>query len=439
MSFRASIRHHSTELDHGDLTGTQVGRDHERFASMRRNYIVSLFILEYGWAMITMASSFFIYAQSGSVAATGLIVVCLNLPSLLLPGAATSLARRFGGPTIWVMQAGVEFTITLIPVALSATGHLNTTNLLMFFLLLGILIGLCAPSAGLVRRMIAAPGQLPEFNGQAAQAVALATVIGLLAGGAVYTALGPTWVFALGALSLLPGFSLLRLTKEPVPHIDGEVERFRGVFEIRRNNPGLRAVCMFTGLSVIIASYVVTLPALAQMIAHDAKMDSSAGIQSLLQASSVVGGLFVVMAMRKAHGRVSWGQVQRICFLIAASGLLLIAVIVHRDVSALIVISLAVLLLIPIGFALTLDQSILATLMQAGAPAKSRASVLTGYALIPMIMAPLGQELIGFLADQFSVTASLIIIAVPALLLVLVGPHLNLRKALDEVSDEATD
>ena len=101
--------------------------------------------------------------------------------------------------------------------------------------------------------------------------------------------------------------------------------------------------------------------------------------------------------------------------------------------------SLAVLLLIPIGFALTLDQSILATLMQAGAPAKSRASVLTGYALIPMILAPVGQEAIGIMADQFSVTSALIIIAVPALLLVLVGPHLNLRKALDELSDEATD
>jgi disulfide bond formation protein DsbB len=131
--------------------------------------------------------------------------------------------------------------------------------------------------------------------------------------------------------------------------------------------------------------------------------------------------------------------VQRICFLIAASGLVVIAIIAHRDASPLIVISLTVLLLIPIGFALTLDQSILATLMQAGAPAKSRASVLTGYALIPMILAPVGQEAIGIMADQFSVTSALIIIAVPALLLVLVGPHLSLRESLDELSDEATD
>jgi 4-hydroxy-L-threonine phosphate dehydrogenase PdxA len=56
-----------------------------------------------------------------------------------------------------------------------------------------------------------------------------------------------------------------------------------------------------------------------------------------------------------------------------------------------------------------------------------------------MILAPVGQEAIGIMADQFSVTSALIIIAVPALLLVLVGPHLSLRNALDELSDEATD
>ncbi|MSV85468.1 MAG: MFS transporter, partial [Actinobacteria bacterium] len=233
MSFRASIRHHSTEFDHGDLTGTQVGRDHERFASMRRNYLVSLFAMYLGWSMVNMASSFYVYDQSGSVTATGFIVVCLNLPAVLLPGAATSLARRFGGPTMWVAQLPIWFLLTLIPVALSATGHLNTTNLLLYFLLVGIVFGLTSPAPSLVRRMIAAPGQLPEFNGQASQAVALSTVIGLLVGGALYTALGPTWVYAIGAVLLLPGLSLFKLTKEPVPHFEGEVERFRGVFEIR--------------------------------------------------------------------------------------------------------------------------------------------------------------------------------------------------------------
>ncbi|KLR60302.1 cyanate permease [Actinobacteria bacterium IMCC26207] len=439
MSFRASIRHHSTELDHGDLTGTQVGRDHARFASMRRNYLVSLFAMYLGWSMVNMASSFYVYDQSGSVTATGFIVVCLNLPAVLLPGAATSLARRFGGPTMWVAQLPIWFLLTLIPVALSATGHLNTTNLLLYFLLVGIVFGLTSPAPSLVRRMIAAPGQLPEFNGQASQAVALSTVIGLLVGGALYTALGPTWVFAIGAVLLLPGLSLFKLTQEPVPHFEGEVERFRGVFEIRRNNPGLRAVCMFTGLSFLVGSYVVTLPAVAEIIAKGAGIKSSAGIQSLLQASSVVGGLFVVMAMRKAHGSVSWAVVQRICFLIAGVGLFLIAVIAYWDASALIVITLTILVLIPTGFALTLDQSILATLMQAGAPAKSRASVLTGYALIPMVLAPIGQELVGCLADLISVSAALMIVALLTLLLVLIGPHLSLREALNEMTDEAGD
>ncbi|MSX00212.1 MAG: MFS transporter, partial [Actinobacteria bacterium] len=276
-------------------------------------------------------------------------------------------------------------------------------------------------------------------NGQASQAVALSTVIGLLVGGALYTALGPTWVYAIGAVLLLPGLSLFKLTREPVPHFEGEVERFRGVFEIRRNNPGLRAVCMFTGLSFLVGSYVVTLPAVAEIIAKGAGIESSAGIQSLLQASSVVGGLFVVMAMRRAHGSVSWAVVQRICFLIAGVGLFLIAVIAYWDASALIVISLTILVLIPTGFALTLDQSILATLMQAGAPAKSRASVLTGYALIPMVLAPVGQEFVGFLADLISVSAALMIVAALTLFLVLIGPHLSMRDALDEMSDEAGD
>ncbi len=400
------------------------------FTKIRKRYLWANFVDSLGAGMVTLASSYIIYSETGSVSITGLIVVCTNVPALLLPSAATSLANRRGGPWLYVWACAAFGVISFAPAILSATGHLTTAALLVWYVALGATLGLLGPSVGLVRRIIAPEGEVPEFNSAVTRNNALASVIGLLVGGAVFAAVGPTWIYLFAAITCL----LCPLAIHPViklaPTMAPETpERFRDFFEVRRSNPGIRAAFRFTGLAFFAGSFTVTLPAIATMIG------SNAGILSVLQAASIVGGLFVAYAVRRLHRRVGWGRVQRACYIVTAVGLSVLAWTVLRDRAPLAMFIIALLAIIPVGFALNLDSSVLNSLVQVGAPAENRAAVLTGYSLIPMIVVPLGQQFVGIVSDVSSVGVSIGVVAALMLVAVVLGPHLHLREEFDRLEE----
>jgi MFS family permease len=93
-----------------------------------------------------------------------------------------------------------------------------------------------------------------------------------------------------------------------------------------------------------------------------------------------------------------------------------------------------VLAILPIGFALSLDQVILNSLVQMRTPPQSRAVFFTYYALVPMVAIPFGQMVIGALADQTSVSVALAAVAAVTLILVALGPRLRQRADFDELT-----
>ena len=306
--------------------------------------------------------------------------------------------------------------------------------------MLGVVQGLALPAAGLVRLMITAPGRAPELNSATTRNVALGTVIGLILGGHILAIAGPTWIYLFAALCQVPlifatyplvreASRLIREAFQPPPITS---ERFRDLLAMRRSNPGLRAAFICTLIACLIGSFTVTLPAIANSTGTDPH------ILSFLQGGSIVGGIFVALAVRNLHGRVSWGSVQRVCYVINAFGLAGLAWATHFDGSRVIVFTGALIVIIPVGFALSLDTSILSALVQLGAPAEGRAVAFTGYALIPLRGIPLGQELCGLITDGFSVSVVIGVIAVLTLLLLIVRPsHHHLRSAFDTL-DAAT-
>ena len=405
----------------------------DRFAGVRRWYLITLFIALLGNGMVTLASTFIIYSQTKSLSATGLIVVCLNLPAIVFPGWATKLANRWGGPVLYV-SANLAFgLVSFIPAVLSATGHLNTAWLLVWYLMIGLIDGLSSPSSSLVRQIIAPSGQLTEFNSAATRSISIATAIGLLIGGAIFGALGPTWIYFIAALTTFPLVIAIIPTIKGAPReSDVSDGHFMDAFVVRRNRPDLRAAFYFTGFCFLVGSYVVTFPAIA------ASIGTNAGILSLLQVAAVVGGMFVVIAVKRIHGRVGWGAAQRICFLIAGFAILVLAWNGHRGASPTVTLIIAIVAIIPIGFALNLDASILNGLVQMATPRENRTSVLTSYALIPMLAIPLGQETIGALSDVWSVSGALLVLGGLTLLLLTVGPQRKIRPAFDMLNEADT-
>jgi MFS family permease len=398
---------------------------------VRRNYLVGLFTSSFGGGMTNLTSSFLIYQQTGRVSFVALIVVMTNLPQLLLPTVATRLAQRLGGPRLYVIVWGISYTMLVVPFVLALTGHLTTITLLGWYLLQGVVQGFGSPAAGLVRTIIAPPGGAGDFNGRAVRAISSATVIGILAGGALLALIGPGWIYLIACLTGYPlVFSVVPLIR--AVRIDGAAtpSRFSQVFEVQRSNPEIRAAFRFLLIIFLLSGYYVTLPDIANRIGQQAMILSS------LQAAAVFGGLFVVIGVRFIHRRATWLAVQRVCIGVVGIAIMYLGWVAFRDHQPTWYLVAAVVAIVPLGFALNLDSAILNAAVQVAAPPEARTPVLTAFALIPLIALPASEIVVGAVADLVSVSFALLMLGGLTLVLVLLPRHASMRAAMTSLDDE---
>ena len=401
------------------------------YVRVRRNYLIGLFTSSIGGGMTSLTSSFLIFQQTKHASAVALIIVLSNVPSLLLPSVATGLAQRWGGPKLYLAVWGTFYTLAVIPFALGLTGHLSATTLLAWYLLLGIVQGVGTPAAGLVRTELAPPGGSSEFNGAAVRATAVATMIGILIGGGALALMGPSWIFLIGGLSGYPlVLSVVPLLKTVSVERTTTPVKLSAARQVQRTNPEIRAAFRFGLVIFLLSGYAVTLPAIASGIGHRAMILSS------LQAAAVFGGLFVVAGVRYIHRRSTWLKVQRACVVVIGVTILYLGWVALRDHQPLWYLATAVLAIIPLGFALNLDTSILNAAVQVAAPEEARTPVLTAFALIPMIALPASEVIIGGIADLVSTSFALLLIGGLTLLLALIPRHGAARAAFTAIDDE---
>lgn len=402
---------------------------------LRARYLRAAMIVHVGEYMVMLVTSYLVFHKTHSVVATGLILLCFNVPSLVLPGVATWLTRRWGAPTVdaWVNSA--EGVIALVPMTLAATHRLTVPALLGWVLAYGVCEGLNAPNSYLVRQIIAAPGRLPELNSAYTRNVAGAAVAGMILGGGIFVLVGPTWVFLVCAVTAIPEVLVFLETSRQASastsmSLQSPSESFSDAFRLLRTEPGLWAACRFAVLCFFVASYTVTLPAIASTIG------TSAEILSLLEAGSLVGGILVAVAVKRIHGRVGWGRVQRLCYFGAAVGLAAMASAEYwggahsREAG---IVSLVA--TIPIGFAVLMNASIITSVIQIGTPQDKRASMYTLLALIPLVVGPISQELVGLLADRLSISAALAIVAAVTVVINGVVSHRPMSRHFDSLDD----
>ncbi|KLR61825.1 Major Facilitator Superfamily transporter [Actinobacteria bacterium IMCC26207] len=400
----------------------------DEFARHRPWFIRATILSGLGSSMAWLATSYVIYANSGSVAISALVTVVSSVPSLLLGGAATSLSGKYSAAKLYVWGGIALGLVGFVPVFFSLAGELATRNLLLWYLLIGIISGLTAPAGAMVTRFLAPADAVPEFNASITKAKSISSVIGLLLGGAIYAALGPTWIYLFSALTFFaPVLAVLPVTgKAPQAVAQGKL---REIVHLRKTNPGLRAVFVACVISCFGGSFSITLPAVA------AEIGSGAWILSVLQTAYVVGGLVVVVAVKRFHLRVKWGQMQRLCVMVAGLGLVGMAFVTKMNASPGRVFMIVVLLLLPVGLAFAIDISVLAALVQVHSPEKSRGSVLTAYHMVPMLVFPVAQEFIGFMSDQFSLAAGFWICGGVLLIVLPIGKRMGIGAAIDVLDD----
>jgi MFS family permease len=384
-----------------------------------------------GSAMVALANAYIVFDRSRSVAVTALIAVCWSLPPLVLPGVATSLVNRFGAPRTFIARYLASAVLSVIPAVLVVTGHLGTVPLLVWCLLMSTSAGLFSPSAMIVKRMLAPRVMLPEFNAAVARNMALTAIVGIGGGGVVFATIGPLWIYVFNAVSfVLPALAVIPLLRNEL-FADVPRQRFRSVFGLlfgSRRRRDLYAACAFTGLGIFIGGYTVTLPAIARSIG------TSPVVLAVLQVAAVIGGLLTGSALRYLRGRIGWGPIQRASFAVMGLGVLALAWAGQLGAGPAVTLVLCVVAIAPIGFALSLDTAILNAAVHLWTPEESQAVFFTYFALIPLIAGPVGQGVVGVIADRASVSVALAALGVFTLVLVALAPYLRLRAEFDEMS-----
>ncbi len=389
-----------------------------------------------GEYMAMMITSYLVFHRTHSVTLTGLILVLYNAPALLLTTPATALSHHYGAARVdaWVNTS--EALITLVPAVLGFTHHLTLGGLYCWVLAFGVCEGLNTPNSLLIRRLISPPQGLPELNSAYTRNVAVAATVGILAGGGVFSLVGPGWVFVICAATAVPEvllfFRLARLSGHDDRH-SGESDSLRDAIGLLRTEPGLSMACRFAVLCFFVAGYAVTLPAIANAVG------SGAVNLSFLEAGSLLGGIFVAVFVKRAHGRVSWGRVQRICYFAAGAGLAAMASVEyvsgpHSASSSVLVI----LTTIPVSFTVLLNVSIVTSVIQVGTPPEKRVSMFTLVALIPLVVGPLSQELVGSIADRFSVSSALGVVAAITVLVNSFTSHRPMSRHFEALNEMTT-
>ncbi|MEI6373813.1 MAG: hypothetical protein WCP26_08535 [Actinomycetes bacterium] len=251
------------------------------FAGVRRGFLWADVVWGVGFSMAFIGVSYLVYQQTGSVAATGLIIVCLNLPALAVPGLAIYLVKARG--IGWVRVANTTYAVvsTALLAVASLWFTLPTWLLLLWVLGIGIGNGIYSPVPGLVRSVIVPAGGVQHFNAAVTRNEALATVIGVLAGGFVLAQLGTTWILAVTAASYLP-FVLVYAVIHRRTTVDRHApsEHIRDAFVVLRESPPLWGAFRFTVMCMFVGGYVVT---------HS-------------------GGMLVAVVLQRVEGRRPWAR-----------------------------------------------------------------------------------------------------------------------------------
>ena len=379
--------------------------------------------------MAWIATTFIIFQQTHSVLATSFPSISFYIPAILLGPISTRLSSRIGATQLFVVSEAAVALVTLLPVTIALFGHVGMTTLLIWEFAQGSAIGLQGPSKNIVTLIFAPHGKVPEYNSQILRAVAVSAVIGFLVGGILLDTFGPLSSFALDALSSL-ALAAVVMPRFCDQHRNEKRETITLAFPLLKKNPGLRSVFLLFGVVTVVGSIVVLFPSIADSVGKRAS-----GL-SFLNMAFVFGGLFVVGSVRFLHQRVKWGSVVWVNTIMTLLLLLLLLVAYYVSSSHSLTLALVLLILLPLGFLVSLQTSILTALVQIGSPKGSRSSVIELFTLLPMVILPLSEAIIGFLADQFTVSFTLASVGIALILVFALSMKSHQKQALAAIDQQ---
>jgi MFS family permease len=254
--------------------------------------------------MQTVGAQWLMGSLGGSVLEVSLVQVAITLPVFLVALPAGALGdivdrRRL----LLVAQATMLAAAALLAFATIA-GAVTPWVLLALVFVGGLGTGLTAPSWQAIVPELVDRDEIPNAAALAAVNNNLTRAIGPALGGAMVAAAGPSWTFALNAVSFLGVLAVMARWRRPrTEHLLGPehiVAAMRSGLAYVRHEPELRAVLVRAALFVVFAGALwALLPVVAR---HDLGLGSG-GYGLLLGMVGVGAVLGAVLLARVGAGR----------------------------------------------------------------------------------------------------------------------------------------
>jgi len=393
------------ELAHKAKRSTFAALRHRNF----RYYAMGMLVSAAGMWMQSVAQGWLVYDLSQSERTLGFVAFAAAIPALLISPWAGVLLDRISKRNVLLVTQMVAMSSAFIMAWLTFSGRIQVWHIVGLAVALGVVNAFDGPARqAFVVEMV---GREDLTNAIAVNSMIFngARVLGPAIGGILLAAVGPAWCFLfngfsyLAVLAALTAMSLPRLVRKV--RVDTPMTQLRAGIAYVIHRPDLATLLLQALIfSVFGSNYTTLLPAYASK-----SLGTDAGGYAALTAFMGIGALGSAFIMARWGDTLPRGKMLILAALIFP-GLLTLFAWLTQPLAALVVSMF-------LGLLFLGQFVLLNTLIQSYVDDEMRGRVLSLYTLTFFGFAPLGNLLLGALAEQWSIAAAYTLVAAITLLL----------------------
>ncbi|MFC9994215.1 MFS transporter [Nocardia sp. NPDC127526] len=356
-----------------------------------------------GTWMQTVGAQWLLVDEPNAAMLVSLVQTATTLPVVLLVIPSGVLADLIDRRRLLIGAQSAMAVIALVLAVSTARGYTTPGVLLGLLFLMGCGSALTMPTWQSIQPELVPREQIPAASALNGLSVNSARAVGPAIAGVLVAAAGPSFVFALNAVSFIGIVLVLISWRRPVREEKLPQERpfaaLQAGMRFVRSGPAIRRVLLRSVLFIIPASAVW---ALLPVVAHERLGLSSAGYGLMLGALGI-GAVLGGVSFARLRARLTATRMLTLSALLFGGATLVLALVEH------LVVVLPVLLIAGIGWPLamsTLNSTMLLML-----PSWVRARGMSVYTLVFMGGQAVGSLLWGAVGNALGIQSALLIAA----------------------------
>ncbi|NSX14693.1 MFS transporter [Cupriavidus taiwanensis] len=347
-----------------------------------------------------IATSWLVYALSGSTLMLGLAAFALQIPFLLMAPVTGPLLDRFDTRRVLLVANGVACSQSVVMLALVATGLLRPWHIVLANLVLGVVNAFDSPARqSLLSQMVDRKEDLANAIALNSSMMAGARFIGPTLAGAIIATFGQVWAFGANAIlrfaiiAALRAMRLASVTGNAVP--EPWLRQFAGGLRYaHRFTPCRNSLWLLATMSFTIQTHAAMMPWFVRERFHG----DSRTLGMLLGAAGL-GALAGMLYLATRRG-VNW-----LLRLIGIASVMAALATIGFAVAPMVWMGFSMLFLVGMGTMLTAAS--VNTLIQLAAPQEFRGRVASLYVVSFLGVSPLGALFWGWAAEHVGTPAAL--------------------------------